>query len=371
MNSSHDHVYMARAIQMARRGFYTTHPNPRVGCVIVRDGEIVGEGAHLRAGEGHAEVNALANAGDKAKGAEVYVTLEPCSHYGRTPPCSQALIDAGVKRVVSAMEDPNPEVAGKGIKLLNSAGIETVTGVMQAEAESLNPGFLKRMRTGKPFVRSKIAMSLDGRTAMASGESKWITSVDARLDVQRLRASSDAILTGIETVLKDDPSLNIRLDELPIDIPVDVPQPLRVIVDSHLRMQHNAKMLSLDGKTMVFTTSADKKLAEKLENKGASVVTVQKSNSHVALSAVLDYLAQQQINEVLVEAGSTLNGALLQAGLIDELVIYVAPKLMGDNAKGLFHLPVLAKMSESVELNITDIRSVGKDFRITATVEKP
>lgn len=370
MSNSQDQVFMARAIQLAKRGHYTTHPNPRVGCVIVHNGEIVGEGFHVRAGEGHAEVNALVHAGDKSKDANVYVTLEPCSHHGRTPPCSQALIDAGVKRVVAAMQDPNPQVAGKGIKLLNDAGIETETGVMQAEVEALNPGYLKRMRIGKPFVRSKIAMSLDGRTAMASGESKWITSVDARLDVQRLRASSDAILTGIETVLKDDPSLNVRLDDLPEDVPSDVPQPLRVIMDSHLRMQDKARMLSLDGKTVVFTTSGDKNLADKLENKNASVVKVQSSNGHVDLSAMLELLAQQEINEVLVEAGSTLNGALLQAGLIDELVIYVAPKLMGDNAKGLFHLPGLAKMSESIDLNIIDIRSVGKDFRITAKVEK-
>jgi len=361
---------MARAIQLARRGHYTTHPNPRVGCVIVRDGEIVGEGFHARAGEGHAEVNALAKAGDKASGADVYVTLEPCSHHGRTPPCSQALIDAGVKRVVSAMEDPNPKVAGNGISMINEAGIETETGVMQAEAEALNPGYLKRMRTGKPFVRSKIAMSLDGRTAMASGESKWITSVDARLDVQRLRASSDAILTGIETVLKDDPSLNVRLDDLPEDVPSDIPQPLRVVMDSHLRMSDNAKMLSLNGKTIIFTASDDRKLAGKLENKGASVVKVKKHDGHVDLFAVMEYLAQQEINEVMVEAGSTLNGALLQAGLIDEMVIYVAPKLMGDNAKGLFHLPALAKMSEAIDLNITDIRSVGKDLRITARIVK-
>ncbi len=368
MSNSQDYVYMARAIQLAKRGHYTTHPNPRVGCVIVHDGEIVGEGFHVRAGEGHAEVNALAQAGDKVKGADVYVTLEPCSHHGHTPPCSQALIDAGVKRVVSAMEDPNPQVAGNGTKMLNDAGIETETGVMQAEAEALNPGYLKRMRTGKPFVRTKIAMSLDGRTAMASGESKWITSVDARLDVQRLRASSDAILTGIDTVLADDPSLNVRLDDLPEDVPSDVPQPLRVIMDSHLRMSDNAKMLSLDGKTMVFTTSGDKKLAEKLESKGAGVVKVQKDNGHVDLAVVLEQLAQQEINEVLIEAGSILNGALLQAGLIDELIIYVAPKLMGDNAKGLFHLPALEKMSQAIDLNITDIRSVGKDFRITASV---
>ena len=369
MNMPDHYFYMARAIQLAQRGHYTTHPNPRVGCVIVRNGEIVGEGFHVRAGEGHAEVNALAMAGDKANGADVYVTLEPCSHQGRTPPCANALIEAGVKRVIAAMEDPNPSVSGKGFEMLKQAGIEVQSGIMQTEAENLNPGFLQRMRKGRPLVRSKLAMSLDGRTAMESGESKWITSEDARHDVQRLRASADAIMTGVETVLKDDPSLNLRYDELPPDVPADVPQPVRVILDSRLRMPDNAKMLSLDGRTIVFTISSDVEKAEHLKQQGANVVTVTGEN-RVDLKVVMKQLAELQINEVLVEAGSTLNGALLQAGLIDELIVYVAPKLMGNNAKGLFHLPALSRMSESINLNITDVRSVGKELRITAKVEK-
>lgn len=246
--SAADYEYMAHALQLAMRGLYTTHPNPRVGCVLVKDGQMVGEGWHEFAGGPHAEVNALKMAGNKAKGATVYLSLEPCSHQGRTPPCSQALIDAGVSRVIAAMQDPNPQVAGQGLAQLREAGIEVETGLLEAQAEALNPGFISRMRHGRPYVRHKLAMSLDGRTAMASGESKWITSDAARQDVQRMRAQSDAILTGVGTVLADDPAMTVRLEG-------HKRQPMRVVVDTHLSMPTEAKILSQPGKTVVMTCS--------------------------------------------------------------------------------------------------------------------
>lgn len=366
-----DQRHMARALQLAAKGMYTTHPNPRVGCVLVKNNQIIGEGYHVRAGDGHAEVNALAQAGENARDATAYITLEPCAHHGRTPPCSQALIDAGVARVVSAMQDPNPQVAGNGHAQLQAAGIEVEVGVMQMQAESLNPGYLKRMRAGRPFVRSKLAMSLDGRTAMASGESKWITSAAARADVQRLRARSSAIVTGIGTVLADDPSLTVRPDELP-DAPADtdlIPQPLRVVLDTELKMPATARMLGLDGDTWVCSSRKDSADTAQLQKAGATMVSVGRTDSGtgVDLHILMQKLADEGMNEVLIEAGSTLNGALLQAGLVDELVIYMAPKLMGDNARGLFHLPGLEKMTQAIELDITDIRAVGKDWRVTAT----
>lgn len=372
MITQDDQRYMARALQLAARGLYTTQPNPRVGCVLVKDNRIVGEGYHVRAGDGHAEVNALAQAGGNARNATAYVTLEPCSHHGRTPPCSETLINAGVARVVSAMEDPNPQVAGNGYKQLHAAGIEVDNGVMQAQAECLNPGYLKRMRAGRPYVRCKLAMSLDGRTAMASGESKWITSAAARADVQRLRARSSAIVTGIGTVLADDPSLTVRIEELP-DAPADsglIRQPLRVVLDSALKMPATARMLGLEGDTWVCSSiSADSHEAAQLQKAGATMVSLDRaadSDTGLDLNMLMQKLAAEGVNEVLVEAGSTLNGALLQAGLVDELVIYMAPKLMGDSARGLFHLAGLERMAQAVELVISDIRAVGRDWRITA-----
>lgn len=358
--SSHEQ-YMARAIHLAERGLYTTDPNPRVGCVLVKHDRIIGEGWHARAGEGHAEVNALREAGAEAKGADCYVTLEPCSHFGRTPPCADALINADVKRVFIAMTDPNPIVSGAGISRLRAAGIEVFTHILSAQAEQLNPGFCMRMRQHRPFIRSKVAMSLDGRTAMASGESKWITGHDARTDVQKWRARSSAILTGIATVLADDPQMNVRLgldtDWYPQSNTIR--QPLNVIVDSQLRTPVNAKILQQ--KKRLIATAVD-------INHPADVETVVIPNTQmqVDLTALMAVLAQRDINEVLVEAGTVLNGALLTAGLIDELIIYVAPKLMGDSAKGIFHLPQLQTMSEAVDLDITDIRAVGGDWRITA-----
>jgi diaminohydroxyphosphoribosylaminopyrimidine deaminase/5-amino-6-(5-phosphoribosylamino)uracil reductase len=358
-----DHRHMARALQLAACGLFTADPNPRVGCVLVRDGQVVGEGWHERAGEPHAEIHALEQAGAQARGATAYITLEPCSHHGRTPPCSKALIEAGVARVVAAMEDPNPLVAGSGLAALRQAGIEVSSGLLAAEAAQLNPGFVKRMRSGLPWVRCKLAMSLDGRTAMASGESRWITGEAARRDVQRLRARSSAVLTGIGTVLADDPSMNVRLDDTG-----ELHQPWRVVLDSQLRMPAAARMLALPGSTRILTVETDAQKAAALAQGEVSVVTLPGQDGRLDLAAVMRYLAEQQLNEIHVEAGPTLCGALLQAGLVDELVIYLAPHLMGDAARGLFHLPGLERMEQRVKLDIMDIRAVGDDWRITATI---
>jgi len=363
-----DHRHMARAIELARRGLYTTHPNPRVGCVLVRDGAVVGEGWHRRAGEAHAERIALADAGGNARGATAYVTLEPCSHHGRTPPCADGLIEAGVSRVVAAMIDPNPLVAGQGMARLAAAGIDAVSGVLETDAAALNPGFIKRMATGRPYVRCKLAMSLDGRTAMANGDSQWITGEDARRDVQRLRARSDAIVTGIGTVLADDPSLNVRLspDQLPgVESADYLLQPLRVVLDSRLRMPPSARMLSLPGQTLVLTVAEDLDHGVALAEAGAEVITLPGQRDALDLGAVLDELGSRQINEVLIEAGPTLAGAALAAGLVDELIVYMAPHLMGDGGRGLCHLPGLEHMADRIDLTISDIRAVGRDWRIT------
>ena len=358
-----DYSYMSRALQLAQKGLYTTDPNPRVGCVIVKDGEVVAEGWHERSGEPHAEVHALQQAGDKASDATVYVTQEPCCHHGKTPHCRDALVNAKVSRVVVAMQDPHSRVAGQGLQQLREAGIEVEVGVLETQARALNPGFIKRMQSGRPYVRNKLAMSLDGRTAMASGESKWITSDAARLDVQRLRARSSAILTGVGTVLADDPSMTVRLDEAER-------QPLRVVLDTHLSMPTNAKLLQQAGRTLVMTCSEDEEAKEALEQAGAEVICTPFHSNTVDMQAVLDTLGEMEINEVLLETGATLSGAMLKAGLIDELVIYMAPVLMGDNARGLFRLPFLDSMEQKIQLNISDIRAVGQDWRITATVDR-
>ncbi|RKZ97035.1 MAG: bifunctional diaminohydroxyphosphoribosylaminopyrimidine deaminase/5-amino-6-(5-phosphoribosylamino)uracil reductase RibD [Gammaproteobacteria bacterium] len=355
--------YMARALQLAERGLFTTDPNPRVGCVIVKDDVIVGEGWHQWAGEAHAEVNALQDAGAKAEGADCYITLEPCSHTGKTPPCVDALIKSGVNHVFVAMTDPNPLVVGNGIAKLKSAGIEVTVGLMQQQAESLNPGFCQRMRLNRPFVRSKIAMSLDGRTAMVSGESQWITGSAARLDVQKLRAQSSAIMTGIGTVLTDDPTLTVRPEGDWYPNNQTIRQPLRVVVDSQLRISEQARLFDNDGNVLVATV-VDSELSN-----NAKVLALPAKADQVDLQALLAELALDEINEVLVEAGAVLNGALLREQLIDELVIYMAPKLMGDDAKGIFHLPELKTMAQNINLNITDISAIGNDWRITAVPE--
>lgn len=365
--------YMAATITLAAKGMYTTDPNPRVGCVIVKNRRIIGQGWHERAGGPHAEINALQQAGADAHGATVYVSLEPCSHHGKTPPCAEALIQAKVARVVAAMEDPNPLVAGEGLKKLSAAGIEVQSGILSSQAQGLNPGFIKRMRHNMPYVRCKLAMSLDGRTAMASGESQWITGTEARRDVHRLRARSSAILTGINTVLADDPSLNARLDNsgdghnLAAD-GIDVVQPIRVVVDSRLRMPLTAKMLSLAGQTVIATVAKDERKLESLRRLGADVLVIEQNAERVNLSALLRRLADMGVNEVMVEAGPTLSGELLQQNLVDELVIYMAPCLLGDAAKGLFSLPGLEHMKDRIPLMINDIRAVGGDWRISASV---
>ena len=356
----HDTDYMQRALRLAERGLYTTDPNPRVGCVIVRDNRIVGEGWHRRAGEPHAEILALREAGGQAAGATVYVTLEPCCHHGKTPPCAEALVNAGVARVVAAMQDPNPEVAGGGFEYLRSHGVEARSGLLEQDAVAVNPGFVKRMQSGRPLIRVKAAMSLDGRTAMASGESQWISGEAARADVQRLRARSSVILTGIDTVIHDDPSLNVRLSASELGISGDIRQPRRVVLDSALRFPADAKMLALDGDTTVLTTTEDERPL------ACEVVRLAADHGGLDLASVMRWLAEEQANEVLVEAGATLCGALLEKKLVDEIVVYLAPHIMGGDARGLFNVNGLAHMADRISLDIKDVRHIGRDLRIIA-----
>ncbi|MDS4021280.1 MAG: bifunctional diaminohydroxyphosphoribosylaminopyrimidine deaminase/5-amino-6-(5-phosphoribosylamino)uracil reductase RibD [Candidatus Competibacter sp.] len=355
---------MTRALVLARRGLYGTDPNPRVGCVLVREGAIVGEGWHERAGEPHAEANALEMAGERARGATAYVTLEPCCHYGRTPPCTDALLRAGITRMVAAMLDPNPRVAGRGLAQLRAAGIRVECGLLEAEAQALNPGFIQRMTQGRPFVRVKLAMSLDGRTALASGQSQWLTGEAARQDVQRLRARSSAILTGIGTVLADDPSLNVRLPEAPR-------QPSRAILDTELRTPPTARTLRLPGSVLIFTAVADPAVQAPLRAAGAEIVVTPRAERSLDPRAILAELARRECNEVHAECGSTLAGSLLQAGLMDELVVYLAPMLLGNRARGLFQLPELTQMRERLELEILETRAVGRDWRLTLRPRQP
>jgi diaminohydroxyphosphoribosylaminopyrimidine deaminase/5-amino-6-(5-phosphoribosylamino)uracil reductase len=352
--SAADHAHMARALQLAARGLFTTHPNPRVGCVIVSDDRIVGEGWHERAGTPHAEVHALKAAGDAARDATVYVTLEPCSHHGRTPPCAEALIQAGVARVVAAMTDPNPLVAGGGISMLTLAGIAAEVGLMEAEARALNPGFVSRMTRQRPWVRLKTASTLDGKTALANGASQWITGADARADGQKLRARASAILTGSGTVLADNPRMNVR------DFDIGR-QPLRVIVDSALRTPADAAILP----ALIACHHAAPAARAVLEQAGAEVVELPGADGRVDLAALLTLLAQRGVNELHVEAGAALNGALLAAGLVDEWVAYVAPMAVGDAARGLFAIPPLATLTDAERFRLTDVRQIGGDLRLT------
>ncbi len=365
-----DHQYMSRALQLARRGLYSTDPNPRVGCVIVKSDVILSEGWHQRAGQAHAEIEALNNASEDVHGATCYVTLEPCAHHGYTSPCTESLISAGIKRVVAAAIDPNPLVAGKGLQQLKEAGITTASGLMAAQASALNPGFEMRMQQGRPFVRCKLAMSLDGKTALSNGESKWISSSESRMDVQKLRARSSAIMTGIGTIIADNPSMNVRSSELS-DWTTQARQPLRVILDSNLQILPEAKILNIAGNVIIFHASEDKKNKQNLEKSGAELVFVQAKKRPEFLEYVLAYLAtEKEINEVLLEAGSILAGEMMQAGFIDELVLYLAPSLLGQGAKGLFQLPLLSNMSERISLDYSDIMFIGKDIRIKVTVNR-
>ena len=363
-----DRQHMARALQLARLGRYTTDPNPRVGCVLVRDGVVVGEGFHRKAGEPHAERMAIADAGDKARGATAYVTLEPCCHHGKTPPCTEGLLEAGVSRVIAAMVDPNPLVAGKGLAQLQQAGVETASGLMVAEAAALNPGFIKRMSEGKPYVRLKLAMSLDGRTAMASGESQWITGEAARLDVQRLRAGSSAIVTGIGTVLADNPSMNVRLGagDLPgVQSDELILQPLRVVLDSRARMPLGSRMLSLPGDTLVCVgEGADESRVSALREAGAEVISLPREALGLQWEGLLGQLSQRGINEVLLECGAAVAGSALLAGIVDELIVYMAPHLMGDAARGLVSLPGVEVMADRLQLQLLEARALGDDLRL-------
>ncbi|MFQ6333420.1 bifunctional diaminohydroxyphosphoribosylaminopyrimidine deaminase/5-amino-6-(5-phosphoribosylamino)uracil reductase RibD [Methylophilus sp. 3sh_L] len=357
-HSAQDIEWMTRALRLAAQGLYTTTPNPRVGCVIVKQGKVIGEGAHLKAGEPHAEVHALRAAGEQARGATAYVTLEPCSHFGRTPPCADALVNAGVSRVVIAMQDPNPLVAGNGITRLQSQGIAVTVGVCEAQAKALNPGFILRMTQQRPYVRLKVAASLDGRTALANGVSQWITSPEARKDVHHWRAQSCAVITGIATILKDNASLTVREVNTPR-------QPLRVILDSQLRIPIDAKVLQ-DGHALVAYAQGDAAKLEILQVMGVRTLHAPNAQGQIDLGAVMQALTAWPCNEVLVEAGATLNGAFLQHGCVDELLFYYAPKLMGHPAQGMFAMPEWTQMSEVQSLEIIDLRMVGQDIRLQA-----
>ena len=370
MFSSLDHAMMQRAITLAKNGQFTTAPNPNVGCVIAHGEEIVGEGYHYQAGQPHAEVFALRAAGERARGATAYVTLEPCSHYGRTPPCAEALVKAGVGRVVCAMVDPNAKVAGRGVTILQQAGIEVQVGLLEADALALNKGFIQRMKTGRPFVQLKLAASLDGRTALANGKSQWITSAPARADVQRFRAKAGAILSTSATVLADDPSLNVRWADLGETVQQHYPeanlrQPVRVIIDSQNRVTPAHRLVSLPGKTLLARANADTQAWPK-DVQQLEVAT--EATGQLDLVALMETLAAQDINHVWVEAGAGLAGGLLKAGLVDELIVYQAPKLMGSDSRGLIDLNGLTEMAEVPALAITDVRMVGPDIRITARI---
>ena len=360
--SAADSAFMARALRLAARGSYSAHPNPMVGCVLVRDGDIVGEGWHEAAGEAHAEINALRAAGASARGATAYLTLEPCSHKGKTPPCAPALIAAGIVEVVIAMEDPFPAVSGSGKASLEAAGITVRSGLMQDAAESLNAGFLSRVKAGRPFVRLKVASSIDGAIAMKSGESQWITGRESRADVQRLRARSGAVLTGIGTVLADDPALNVRHEE----IDTRERQPLRAVLDSRLRTPLSARMLGMPGTTVVYCTEDARR--QSLLDAGAQVVRVQRAAGVLDVQQVLADLATREVNDVLVEAGPVLSGHLLSSEFVDELVIYQAPHIMGDETRPMFHTPGWTKLAHRLALDIVDVRRIGADTRMTARI---
>ncbi len=358
MFSAADHEFMARALRLAESGLYSATPNPRVGCVLVRDGTVVGEGWHEKAGGPHAEVHALQSAGDLARGATAYVTLEPCSHHGRTPPCCEALLATGIGRVVAAMQDPNPLVAGQGLAWLRDAGLAVDSGLLANEARELNIGFVSRMERGRPWVRLKAAASLDGRTALENGSSQWITGPDARRDGHRWRARACAILTGIGTVRDDDPQLTVRDVET-------ARQPLRVVVDSRLEIDPSARVLQGE-RVLVVAAVENHLLASIIEARGAEVIFLPNDAGKVDLQALMRELAKRGINELHVEAGFKLNGSLLREGLVDELLLYLAPSLIGDASRGLFNLPALDDLAEKRTLQWRDVRQVGSDLRVVA-----
>lgn len=353
-----DREFMARALRLAERGLFTTTPNPRVGCVVVRSGEVVGEGFHERAGEAHAEVNALRSAGARAEGGTVYVNLEPCSHHGRTPPCVEALVAAGVRRVVVAMGDPNPKVSGQGFAALRAAGVEVASGLLEAEARELNVGFVSRMTRGRPWVRLKLAATLDAKTALAGGESQWITGEAARRDGHRWRARACAILTGIGTVKDDDPRLTVRDVETPR-------QPLRVLVDSRLEVPLSARILE-GGSLLVAAAIEDRAKIDALRARGAEVVVLPNAGGKVELEDLVGELGRRALNEIHVEAGFKLNGSLVAAGVVDELLVYLAPKVLGETGRGMFNLPGVERLADARRLRLMDVARIGDDVRLVA-----
>lgn len=369
MSSAQHHRWMAEALRLARRGWYSAHPNPRVGCVIVKDGVKIGEGWHEFTGGPHAEVNAISS-GEIPPGADFYVTLEPCCHHGRTPPCVDAVIAAGAARVIIAMQDPNPEVGGRGLEQMRASGIEVITGVLETEARELNPGFVKRMQAGMPFVRVKMALSLDGRSALANGESKWITGEAARRDVQFQRAQASAILSSAATVLADDPSLDLRLSSDELEQQIEPRQPVRVLVDSKLRLQGNEKLFTCGGEIWIYTCNRDAGRRKRLADAGAQVVEIDAdTEGRVSLQRMLADLAARGINEVHTECGPGLAGALMSQGLADRLLLYLAPHLLGDRALGGFALGELTAMEQRQNCRLRDIRQIGDDLRLQLELE--
>ena len=368
MPTAADAAWMARALLLATHGLYTTGVNPRVGCVLVKDNQLIGEGWHERAGEAHAEVMALRDAerrGHDVKGATAYVTLEPCAHHGKTPPCAEALINAGISRVVAAMADPNPLVAGKGFALLQAAGIAVAAPLMAAEAEALNVGFVKRMRLGLPWVRLKMAGSLDGRSALVNGQSQWITGPEARADGHRFRARAQAIITGVGTVVADDPQLTVRGVAAPTGQtgqPLPRTAPLRVVVDTHLRTPTSASILR--GGCLIATASVDPIKTAALQAAGAEIVVLPSADGRVDMDALLRHLAQRGTNEVHVEAGAQLSGSFIKADLVDELLLYLAPTLLGSDARGWFDGLNLSRLGQKIRLKFQDVRLLGPDLRI-------
>jgi diaminohydroxyphosphoribosylaminopyrimidine deaminase/5-amino-6-(5-phosphoribosylamino)uracil reductase len=361
--SAFDEAAMRRALELAARGLYSTHPNPRVGAVLARDEEIVGEGWHERAGEPHAEPIAIRSAGERARGATAYVTLEPCSHHGRTPPCVDVLLAAGVRRVVYAVGDPNPKVNGAGARRLKEAGVTVQSGLLAAESEALNAGFLMRMRAGRPFIRLKTGASLDGRTALANGASRWITSEEARADVQHWRAQSGAVLTSASTVIADDPRLDVRI-EAPR-------QPLRVVLDRRRRVRKNAKILNPPGEVLLFAGASRTRGAAKEEMLGAArIERTRVVRTQLDLQRVFQRLGELEINDVLVESGPRLAGALFAAGLVDEWLLYVAPKLLGKDAKPLAALPRFSKLADTPQFELRESVTVGPDLRLRLVPRK-
>ena len=362
--TTQDHIFMANALRLAKRGQYTAHPNPMVGCVLVKNGKIIGEGWHKKTGTAHAEINALKDAGDDTDGSTAYISLEPCSQFGKTPPCFESLIKAGIKKVIASIKDPSQKFSGKGLESMQAAGIEVQYGLLSAAAEEINRGFLMRVTKQRPFVQLKLAISADGAISMRNGESQWITSPSARKDVQRLRARSGAIMTGIGTLIRDNPSLNVREKT----IKTNGVQPIRVVLDSNLRIPVNASMLKLCGKTLV--CYAGKKNSQHLKGLNIEVKSFNCREGFIDVIEVFSDLAKRGVNNLLVEAGPTLSGYLLERMLVDEIVIYQAPHIMGSETINFADTPSWKTLLDRQQIIITDTRRIGMDTRITASFDR-